>query len=274
MHFAINGVLTYVFFSVDQFMSLSLAAEARRKGLFEPHYWTRAANQTPFASLVPLVFPEPLPSSSLIDRAQLLHGDPRLLRIDPQRLDPHHSTHQPRRDIGGLTIPVYGGELLLSVSHDTDDDASAKGSRPSSRLPSRPPSSVVPDSVEVGISRAPSVRVKPGSSHGLDRKTSVLRRNSLPSPAQRRTFVASEPSSEPPLRVRVLAGTLHWLVNILVHGLQNISVSVADDQGEMSLREGKTRELVVDQLEFSKLWWNVYRSLVSPLVFFEVRVLP
>ncbi|KAJ7815319.1 rho GTPase activating protein 22 [Mycena olivaceomarginata] len=255
---------------VCPFMSLSLAAEARRKGLFEPHYWTRAANQTPFASLVPLVFPEPLPSSSLIDRAQLLHGDPRLLRIDPQRLDPHHSTHQPRRDIGGLTIPVYGGELLLSVSHDTDDDASAKGSRPSSRLPSRPPSSVVPDSVEVGISRAPSVRVKPGSSHGLDRKTSVLRRNSLPSPAQRRTFVASEPSSEPPLRVRVLAGTLHWLVNILVHGLQNISVSVADDQGEMSLREGKTRELVVDQLEFSKLWWNVYRSLVSPLVFFEL----
>jgi hypothetical protein len=72
----------------------------------------------------------------------------------------------------------------------------------------------------------------------------------------------------------VLAGTLHWLVDILVHGLQNISVSVADDQGEMSLREGKTRELVVDQLEFSKLWWNVYRSLVSPLVFFEVRVLP
>ncbi|KAJ7339081.1 rho GTPase activating protein 22 [Mycena albidolilacea] len=265
-----GGGIAAKFVRVDQFMSLSLAAEARRKGLFEPHYWTRAANQTPFASLVPLVFPEPLPSSSLIDRAQLLYGDPRLLRIDPQRLDPHRSTHQPRRDIGGLTIPVYGGELLLSVSHDTDDDASAKGSRPSSRLPSRPPSSVVPDSVEGGISRAPSVRVKPGSSHGLDRKTSVLRRNSLPSPAQRRTFVASEPSSEPPLRVRVLAGTLHWLVDILVHGLQNISVSVADDQGEMSLREGKTRELVVDQLEFSKLWWNIYRSLVSPLVFFEL----
>ncbi|KAJ7468330.1 hypothetical protein B0H11DRAFT_2306050 [Mycena galericulata] len=33
--------------------------------------------------------------------------------------------------------------------------------------------------------------------------------------ALRRAFVASEPSSEPPLRVRVMAGTLNWLVDIL-----------------------------------------------------------
>jgi hypothetical protein len=55
-----------------------------------------------------------------------------------------------------------------------------------------------------------------------------------------------------------------------VHGLQGVSVSVADDNGEMSLREGKTRELLLDQVEFAKLWWNVYRSLVTPLVFFEL----
>ncbi|KAF8179401.1 hypothetical protein K438DRAFT_1255719 [Mycena galopus ATCC 62051] len=261
-------------------MSLSLAAEPRRKCLFEPHYWTRAANQAaPFASLIPLLFLDPLPTSSLIDRGQLLRGrvdsdtDPRLLRLDPQRLDLHHSPHQPRRDLSGLpglTIPIYDGAVLLTVSRGTEGESSAS-SRPSSRLPSRPPSSVVPDSIEVGLGRAPSVRVKPGSSQGLDRKTSVARRNSLPSPAQRRTtFIASEPSSEPPLRVCVAAGTLTYLVEILVHGLHNVSVSVADDQGEMSLREGKTRELVVDQMEFSKVWWNVYRSLVSPLVFFEL----
>ncbi|KAJ7658894.1 hypothetical protein B0H17DRAFT_1213103 [Mycena rosella] len=255
---------------------LVLAAEPRRKGLFEPHYWTRAAHQTPYASLIPLLFPEVFPTSTLVDRAQLLRGrvdsdtDPRFLRLEQQQ----HLPNQARRDIGGLSglssngtiIPVYNGEVLLAVCPAGDSTTS---SRPSSRIPSRPPSSVV-DGVEQSLSRAPSVRVKPGSSQGLDRKTSVARRNSLPSLSQRRTFMASEPSSEPPLRVKVLAGTLNWLVDILVHGLQNVSVSVADDNGEMSLREGKTRELVIDQTEFSKLWWNIYRSLVTPLVFFEL----
>ncbi|KAJ7464127.1 rho GTPase activating protein 22 [Mycena latifolia] len=273
-----SGGIAAKFVRVDQFMSLSLAAEPRRKGLFEPHYWTRAAHQTPYASLIPLLFPEVFPTSALVDRAQLLRGrvdsdtDPRFLRLEQQ-----HLPHQTHRDIGGLSglsqtgtvIPVYNGEVLLSVWHGPSD--STTSSRPSSRLPSRPPSSVV-DGVgaESSISRAPSVRVKPGSSQGLDRKTSVARRNSLPSLSQRRTYIAPEPSSEPPLRVRVLAGTLNWLVDILVHGLHNVSVSVADDNGEMSLREGKTRELVVDQHEFAKLWWNVYRSLVTPLVFFEL----
>ncbi|KAJ7152811.1 rho GTPase activating protein 22 [Mycena filopes] len=269
-----SGGIAAKFVRVDQFLSLSLAAEPRRKGLFEPHYWTRAATQTPNAILTPLLFPEIFPTSSLIDRDQILRGrvdsdaDPRLLRLDPQL------SNQPRREIGGIAgltqIPVFNGELLLSVWHGTIGD-SASSSRPSSRIPSRPPSSVVGDGAEATLGRAPSVRVKPGSSQGLDRKTSVARRNSLPSPSQqRRTFVASEPSSEPPLRVRVCAGSLHQLVQVLVHGLQGVSVSFADDNGEMSLREGKTRELVVDQAEFSKLWWNVYRSLVSPLVFFEL----
>ncbi|KAJ6483670.1 hypothetical protein DFH09DRAFT_1292030, partial [Mycena vulgaris] len=272
-----SGGIAAKFIRVDQFMSLSLAAEPRRKGLFEPHYWTRAANQTPYASLIPLLFPEVFPTSALVDRAQLLRGrvdsdtDPRFLRLE--------QPHQPRRDIGGLgilgqsgtVIPVYNGEVLLTVWHGASSD-STTSSRPSSRIPSRPPSSVVGDGigVEGSLSRAPSVRVKPGSSQGLDRKTSIARRNSLPSLSQRRAFVTAEPSSEPPLRVRVMAGTLNWLVDILVHGLQNVSVSVADDNGEMSLREGKTRELVIDQVEFAKLWWNVYRSLVTPLVFFEL----
>ncbi|KAJ7058275.1 rho GTPase activating protein 22 [Mycena amicta] len=271
-----NTGLAAKFIRVEQFMSLSLAAEPRRKGLFEPHYWVRAAQQAPYSSLVPLLFPEVFPTSTLVDRTSLLRGrvnsdtDPRLLLLDSQQ------PPQPRREIGtvpglnqtGILIPVYNGEVLLTVWQGAGD--STTSSRPSSRLPSRPPSSVVGDAADVPIGRAPSIRVKPGTSQGLDRKTSLARRSSLPSPAQRRTFIAAEPSSEPPLRVRVLAGTLNWLVDILVHGLRNVSVSVADDNGEMSLREGKTRELVVDQAEFSRVWWNVFRSLVTPLVFFEL----
>jgi len=72
--------------------------------------------------------------------------------------------------------------------------------------------------------------------------------------------------------VLVQAGTLNNLVNILVHGLENISVSVADDNGEMTLKEGMTRELVLDKVEFARVWWNVFRSFLTPLVFFEVSL--
>ena len=169
---------------------------------------------------------------------------------------------------GRTVISVYNGELLLGVQPGGFD--SAANSRPPSKVTSRPPSSVIEDKT---MSRTPSIRVKPGSSAALDRKASMARRSSLPSVSHlsRQNFVTSEPSSDPPLRVVVQAGTLNNLVNILVHGLESVSVSVADDNGEMSLREGMMRELMVDRAEFSKVWWNVFRSFVSPFVFFELR---
>lgn len=272
-------------------MSLSLAAEPRRKGLFEPYFWSRSpSGHAPHVSLLPLLFPESLPAIGFVDRAQLLRGrvdsdvsdvqflrgidtqfrpsDRRNLRGSEANMDSASALAVLGR--GGTVIPVYNGDLLLVVQHQNDGSDSVAGSRPSSRAPSRPPSSVV--DTEKTLGRAPSIRVKPGSSQGLERKPSAARRNSLPSLSQRQNLVMSEPSSEPPLRVLVQAGTLSTLVDILVHGLRNVSVSVADDNGEMSLREGKTRELVVDHAEFAKVWWNVFRSFVMPLVFFEVRV--
>jgi GTPase-activating protein BEM2 len=173
---------------------------------------------------------------------------------------------------GGTVIPVYNGDLLLVVQSGSGSGSeSLPPSRPpSSMSPSRPTSSVADSITDKGLGRAPSIRVKPGSSQGLDRKTSVARRSSLPSISHgRANYILSERSSEPPLRVIVQAGTLNNLVNILVFGLQNVSVSVADDNGEMSLSQGMTRELYVDRPEFAKIWWNTYRSFVSPLVFFE-----
>lgn len=165
-------------------------------------------------------------------------------------------------------IPVFNGDLLLVVEAG-GMEVSGASRPPSSRAPSRPPSSVN-DVDGKPLGRNQSIRVKPGSSQGLDRKTSVARRSSLPSVSNKQNFIVTELSSEPPLRVIVQAGTLNRLVEILVHGLRNVSVSVADDNGEMSLREGMTRELVVDHVEFANVWWNVFRSFVTPLVFFEV----
>lgn len=284
------GSLAIKFQRVDQFMSLSIAAEPRRRGLFEPHFWSKAVpGNASHVSLIPLMFPEPLPSVTLIDRSQLIRGRVDSDASDIQYLrgmDPHmrilqrsiqnvnEVTKRLIMGTGGTVISLYNGELLLVVQ----PGGMETNSRPSSRAPSRPPSSVVDVGFglagererEKPLSRAPSIRVKPSTSQGLERKTSMARRNSLPSLSQRPNFVVSERSSDPPLRVLVQAGTLNALVNILVHGLRNVSVSVADDNGEMTLREGMTRELVVDRAEFARVWWNVFRSFLTPLVFFEV----
>lgn len=261
-------------------MSLSLAVEPRRKGLFEPYHWSRTSTtQAPHVSLIPLLFPEALPTITLLDRSQFIRG-----RVDSdvpdiqylqgfarsenhrnlQRFDMNQDiTKRKILGYGGTVISIYGGDLLLVVQNAGLD---------TTPMSSRPPSSVVDTLNEKSLTRIPSIRVKPSSSQGLERKTSVARRSSLPSVSQRQDFVISELSSEPPLRVIVQAGTLNNLVSILVHGLRNVSVSVADDNGEMSLREGMTRELIVDRVEFAKVWWTVFRSFVTPLVFFEVCI--
>ncbi|KAJ3539493.1 hypothetical protein NM688_g6351 [Phlebia brevispora] len=265
---------------VDQFMSLSMAAEPRRKGLFEPYYWTRPPIQQTFHPLTPLLFPEPLPTVAFINRTLIhrgrLESTTSSINIqDLQHLREGKPTSEAQRkgnpdkadplDLGGTIIIVYDGELMLLVQ-----PGDPVPSQPPSRAPSRPPSSVVeaPPS-DKPFSRNPSVRVKPGSKN-LDRKPSQLRRSSLPALSKKPSFEVADIASERPLRVVIQAGTLDRLVDILVEGLHGVSVSVADDNGEMPLNDKKTRELRVDMAEFSRVWWSTFRSFVTPFVFFEL----
>lgn len=277
-------------------MSLSLAAEPRRKGLFEPFFWSHSMS-TPHIlchPLTPLLFVEPFPAVTLLDRGQIWRGRlesgptklsveelQRLRGLDIALIPASHGNRSDASsskdklfnigdvDIRETAIPVYDGELLLMARSELDPLSS---SRPPSRAPSRPPSSVAEGcNPEKPMTRSPSIRVKPGSSQGLERKSSVARRSSLPSISSRPNAMLTEVSSERPIRVIVQAGTLDRLVNVLIHGLQGVSVAVADDNGETSLRDSKTRDLVVDRAEFARVWWHVFRSFVTPFVFFEVR---
>ncbi|KAJ3770897.1 hypothetical protein FB446DRAFT_790099, partial [Lentinula raphanica] len=82
----VSGGLGMKFQRVEQFISLSLAAEPRRKGLYEPFYWTQSHYQSSStAPLLPLLFPEPLPTVTLLDRAQFLRG-----RVDSDSTDFQH----------------------------------------------------------------------------------------------------------------------------------------------------------------------------------------
>ncbi|KAI8978267.1 hypothetical protein BD414DRAFT_421946 [Trametes punicea] len=271
------------FLRIEQFMSLSFAAEPRRRGIYEPYFWSRLSQQSSIHPLAALLFPEALPTVSFVNRSQIVRGRlesnasvPNLQDIRDLRLqlegERRSQGERPKLggfDLGGTIIPVFNGELLLLVQ-----PGDTITSRPASRAPSRPPSSSAAETpvLEKSFSRNPSIRVTPSSSHGhgTERKPSLVRRNSLPSISQRTSLVASEVTSERPLRVVVQAGTLDRLVDVLVHGLQGVSVSVSDDNGEMPLTDRKTREVRVDMDDFSQVWWNVFRSFVKPHVLFEL----
>lgn len=268
-------------------MSLSLAAEPRRKGSFEPYFWARHSPSPLFHPLTPLLFPEPLPAVAFLNRAALARSrsesgasassrDVQYLRelaalSNTNRRILLDSVKMGGLDLGGTVIVLYDGELTLLVQPGVENIAP---SQPSSRAPSRPPSSHghtnVGTTPEKTLSRNPSMRVKAGSSQGLERKASQMRRNSLPSLSRKPSFITEDVASDRPLRVVVQAGTLDRLVDILVEGLHGVSVSVADDNGEMPLNNGKTRDLKVDSDEYALVWWNTFRSFVTPNVFFEV----
>ena len=275
-------------------MSLSFATEPKRRGVFEPHFWAPAPSMHQLTHpLLALMVPEPLPSIALIDRAEVIRGRTessgnmnaamevaaaRELLLQPNSRS-KRSSGDPvwdpalgvTGDMGGIEIAVFEGELIVTVQSLSETSST---SRPSSRPSSRPPSSIV--DVDKSFSRSPSVRMRRAGAKGLERKPSTInRRNSLPSvPSNPEELMSPEPSSERPLRVRVKAGTLERLVDVLLRGLQGVSVAFSDDNGEMPLRDGKHRDLKVDHSDFSTVWWNSFRSFVTPLVLFEVCVHP
>ncbi|KAJ2936969.1 hypothetical protein H1R20_g125, partial [Candolleomyces eurysporus] len=227
---------------VEQFMALSIAAEPRRKGLFEPYFWQHHANaahpssqtspssmfpspslnhnnsspspsgngQAPYSALIPLLFPDALPTQTLVDRgaivlprgransdaaSQTLLGGP----AGRRQLDFVHQDFTKKLILGqsGPVVSVYNGDLMLMVQ-----PGALEGSSAPSRGPSRPTSSALDHQngsagsgvgatataggagaggVTGSMSRAPSIRVKPSTPNSMSRKTSMARRSSLPS---------------------------------------------------------------------------------------------
>lgn len=275
---------------IDQFMILSFAAEPRRRGMFEPYFWVPAPlGQQQTHPLLALMMPEPLPSIALIDRAEVIRGRTEssnaaqevaaarelLLQSNSRS---KRSSSDPVWDpslgvasnIGGIEITVFEGELIVTVQSFSEPPST---SQPPSRSTSRPPSAIADvNGVEKTFSRSPSIRMRRTGAKGLERKPSTInRRNSLPSvPSNPEELIPPQSSSERTLRVRVKAGTLERLVDVLLHGLQGVSFAFSDDNGEMPLRDGKQRDLKVDHSDFSTVWWNSFRSFVTPLVLFEV----
>lgn len=265
--------------SLIDYLSQSLAAEPRQRGRFEPYHWQLPLNAPSMHTLVPLLFAEPLPTVTLIDRDQIYRGkkesldgpgihpgldEAQVTRMTRMKtsLDMQRRSHDlqsnkllPNSDMGGTILRMHDGELLLLVPETIPESSS------------RPPSSL-----ESTLESRPSqIRV---TNPTLERKTSMARRSSLPTLSQRNSLSFPESASETTMRVVIKAGTLDRLVDILVSGFEGVSVAVADDNGEMPLREERMRLLKLDRNEFRSTWWSVFRSFVTPIVLFEVGSYP
>jgi hypothetical protein len=258
--------------------------------------------------IVPLLFPEALPTITLLDRQLLLPArtetsastlsiaDINFFR-DCRTLIPME--RKSKLSFGGSldaagTIIQVDEELLVNIQATQDVPSSSVSksrapsrapsraasrvpSQTSSRAPSRTPSTPVVGGApaEKTIARKASMRMRPASPTTLERKTSktsISRRNSLPSLKPKPSLVTIHAApAEKPLRVVVHAATLDRLVKLLVFGLERVVISASDDVGESSLHEKTSRELQLDSQDFADTWWFSFRNFVTPLVFFEVH---
>ncbi|KZV85841.1 hypothetical protein EXIGLDRAFT_841188 [Exidia glandulosa HHB12029] len=247
--------------SMNHWMTLSISQEPRQRSRYAAHFWS--SNGPLLAqSLMPLLFVEPLPTISFIDRAQLTRikkdsleagaARPEFFERQIARTIQSGRTSDPKAStssLGSLTVlPIFDGELTLLV---------------------QPGEVEQPLGLERKRSVNHSIRVSPGGN--LERKSSSARRSSLPilSNSNRASLRSSE-STDPPLRAVVRSGTLDRLIDLLVYGLEGVTVGHSDDNGEMPLREGGSRPLHVDRHEFARVWWYNFRSFVTPIVFFEL----
>jgi hypothetical protein len=286
-------------------MIKSLQVEPRNGSFYEPHFFRRTSEPSA-QTLLPLIFPQPLPTCSLIDRTQLLKGGPRLhwgsdwgsaqheaqLISDEQvknlvalkkhrqsgRSLPHHLRMTSAAAAGGhpqATLPdtvvhLRDGELqLIVLSHVGQNSPS----RPTSMASTRP-QSMASEAETSGVTRAPSVRVKPrNGTASVERKASLAKRSSLPSLSQNppQEIMEHVVTNDAPLKAIVKAGTLDSLIDILVSGVEDMTISFADDHGEAPLNmQFRSRLVRVDRPDFEATWWSVFRSFVTPVVFFEV----
>ncbi|KDN42364.1 hypothetical protein RSAG8_06855, partial [Rhizoctonia solani AG-8 WAC10335] len=320
---------------LSDYNGLSFAIEPRRNRHYAPHFFRNKGTQSTHP-LMPLLFPELMPTVNMLDRSHIIrgkklsstsHGDgtgPAGDGTGPVEMSQEHIQEVVTRtrafqsggqgqskgkevrllgeDLGETTLTVFEGELVLKLVKEEKGTGERVLSRSTTMLRnvSRPASLVEEDSLEElnaslsGIlspsasgalspvstsprlerkpSRNPSIRATP-SSH-LERKQSTIRsrRSSLPSISQRTSLVVAEASGEPPLRALVSSGSLEKLVDVLVSGLEEVGMqtSPADDNGETSLREGRTRGIRVDHAEYCRIFWGLFRSFVTPMVLFEM----
>lgn len=298
-------------FSIGQNLSLSFAAEPRQKGYFAPYFWKPPA-AAPSHPLLPLLFPEPLPVHSFLDRKAILRGQTdtdrphtdslmggvseaqfhrttkswlpygrRDSRHVGDRRIAHRSSHD--HEIGDTFMYAFDGELVLKVvPSDIPSKAAPQPQQPKSP---RPVSSIAPASMSASAlstslaTSGTTLERRPSLAPSVRAATaSQLERKTSAMRSRRSSLpsMSNRPSliiPEPASESTLRVAVSGGTLDRLVDVLiSGLEVAVAATD-DSGISTGRTRVFSVDQLDFDRSWWCTYRSFVSPFVFFEVSFL-
>ncbi|KAE8216721.1 hypothetical protein CF327_g157 [Tilletia walkeri] len=271
---------------VARYLNHSLHAEPKTLGAHEP-YWRqpRSARATSNA-LVPLLFPQPLPHLSLVDRASLLAGVTEPPRSSSGLLDPERTitARSP-----GSRPQLSGSPLARSLTFPASQPTRNARTFAFNRIPEWSSVSgnaggngdehvlhIGPDLVlrtvgEVAPSTPSSPRASKRFSQDMSRQTrplsQVSKRSSLP--ASNRSSVVDVAAT---LAVTLKAGSLEKITDIMVMGVDHITTSLPDDNGEVPLSSARKAHLSMDLHSFRLAFLGTFRTLCTPNVLLRMLV--
>lgn len=273
--------------SIQAHLTASLQLEAPSLGHNGPRETPVRSSQMHAKAVRPLVFVDALPTLTLLDKASLLsaaHSPD-----DRTRADLHDSTLRAPGQSRYARSPLSGSPLTKPpVSSLARSKSCPTGHRGSRLVPfggivewstadrNTAEDEILyrmgPDLILKSISGPPGSL--PSSPMGGNRFSQDLSRGSRPS------SMISKRSSKPPsdrgsmmellpTTVTIKAGSLKSLIDVLVLGVSDLSITLSDDNGEVPLQSSSRSTLSMDLDAYRRTFLATSRSACSPLYLLE-----
>lgn len=282
--------------TIASYLDASLQLEPRRLGNVDLRWRPPLPANITAKALMPLIFPEALPNLDLLDRQEVI-ATATASNASSGR-DTSMSTSSSRQDLEAtvrankyVRSPLSGTPLIrasvqsLARSKTYPPTTGGRSSRP---LPFSEITEwgisqfraedtlfhIGSDLVLQAIGEPPasgpstpmtSKRFSQELSRGSRPVSQISKRSSLPA-SNRSSYI--EPA--PPVHVMVKAATLERLVDILVLGVSDLTISpIADDNSETPLQSARRPRATMDLTSYRTTFLATYKSMCSPLVLFE-----
>ncbi|CEH15012.1 Chimaerin and related Rho GTPase activating proteins [Ceraceosorus bombacis] len=282
---------------LSRYMSPSLATEPRSLGRVDHRWHAPMTEVTVACALAPLLFTETLPTLTLLDRDRVINlitgpsqlGNSSTSSANSRRLksiqaEDNEATVRAHK---GARPTLAGSPLLRSRTFPPTSRSNAKGvpfsgiaewdSNRRGSLGGEPTvfkigaELVVTVVAEAGTTSAPgtpmtSKRFSQEMGNATRPLSQVSKRSSLP--ASNRSSIVE--ASSTPVSVVISAATLERLVDVLVLGVQHVTVlPLSDDHGETPLSNQRRWRLSMDLPHFRAIFLTTYRRLCTPIVLFD-----